>query len=82
MFKTSALESARKGFKIILSVKGPSPPLSFSKCLSYEKCSQTFDPPPFLHTLSNQKLDGGKVWEQGYRKHGIMLNDQAVNVRG
>ena len=22
-------------------------------------------PPPFLHTASNQKLDGGKAWEPG-----------------
>ena len=23
-------------------------------------------PPPFLHTASDQKLDGGKAWKQGY----------------
>ena len=23
-------------------------------------------PPPFLHTASDQKLDGGKAWERGY----------------
>ena len=23
-------------------------------------------PPPFLHTASDQKSDGGRIWEQGY----------------
>jgi len=33
-----------------------------------------------IQTLSTQKLDGGKAWEQGYRKHGIVLNDQQDRV--
>ena len=41
------------------------PPLS-----TWVDTDVTFNSPrpplPFLHTASDQKLDGGKVWEQGY----------------
>ena len=37
---------------------------SCSYCCVYSLCSLVL--PPFLQTASNQKLDGGKVWERGY----------------
>ena len=35
---------------------------------------ETSLPPPFLHTASNQKLDSGKAWEQGYMYFPLMLD--------
>lgn len=35
-------------------------------------------PPPFLQTVKNQKLDGGKAWERGY-KNGSTFEHSTVS---
>ena len=44
----------------------PAPPLSILLDTDIIHLIKYIRPSPFLHTPSDQKLDGGKVWERGY----------------
>ena len=60
------------------TIQSRTAPLPPSVCLgrhwrhSHDKMDQAF-PPQFMHTASDQKLDGGKAWEWGYRMWGVAL---------
>ena len=48
-------------FHTLTTVQGRSKDVAHSQAFPL---SSFFLTPPFLHTASNQKLDGGKVWER------------------
>ena len=54
----------------------PLPPLCVPKVdidVHMIKLTRSSSPLPFLHSVSNRNLDGGKAWEQGYALQSLNL---------
>ena len=63
MVGTYTLEYYKKGLETLLWAP---PPVCLPSLRHITVQNLPGLPPPFLYTVSDQKLDGEKVWEQGY----------------